>query len=156
MASFNKVILMGNLTRDPELRVTPNGHTICKFGLAVNRTYSLQDGSQREETTFVDIDSFGRQAEVISKFLTKGRAVLIEGRLRLDTWETKTGDKRSKHVVVVENFQFVGSRGAAEEGSPGSPGGYEQSSPPSRGSVATPPVQEPAAAEDDLDDDVPF
>ncbi len=110
MASFNKVILMGNLTRDPELRVTPQGMAICKIGLAVNRTFKGSDGNNQEEVTFVDVDAFGKQAEVIGKFMNKGKPILIEGRLRMDSWTTKEGDKRSKMVVVVENFQFVGGR----------------------------------------------
>lgn len=110
MASINKVILMGNLTRDPELRVTPQGLAICKIGLAVNRTFKGSDGNNQEEVTFVDADAFGKQAEVIGKFMNKGKPILIEGRLRMDNWTTKEGDKRSKMVVVVENFQFVGGR----------------------------------------------
>ena len=107
MASFNKVILMGNLTRDPETRVTPSGLTICKLGLAVSRNYSTKDGERREETTFVDVDAFGRQAEVITKYMSKGKPIMLEGRLRLDQWEGNDGQKRSKLCVVLENFQFV-------------------------------------------------
>ena len=118
MASYNKVILLGNLTRDPEVRVTPGGMSICKFGLAVNRTFNTKDGEKREETTFVDIDAFGRQAEVIAKYLGKGRAIFVEGRLRLDQWDDKgTGEKRSKLGVVLENFQFVGGRDESGGGS---------------------------------------
>ena len=83
MASFNKVILMGNLTRDPEMRVTPNGHSICKLGLAVSRTFSTRDGERREKTAFVDIDAFGKQAEVIAKYMRKGRPIMVEGRLKV-------------------------------------------------------------------------
>lgn len=111
MASFNKVILMGNLTRDPELRVTPKGTAVCQLGLAVNSTYKDKEGNTKEEVTFVDIDAFGRQAEVIAKYMSKGRPILVEGRLKLDSWETKEGDKRNKLKVVLENFQFVGARG---------------------------------------------
>ena len=100
MASFNKVILMGNLTRDPETRVTPSGLTICKLGLAVSRNYSTKDGEKREETTFVDVDAFGRQAEVITKYMSKGKPIMLEGRLRLDQWEANDGQKRSKLCVV--------------------------------------------------------
>ena len=113
MASFNKVILMGNLTRDPELRMTPKGTAVCQIGVAVNQSYKDKDGNAREETTFVDIDVFGRQAEVISKYMTKGRPILIEGRLKLDSWESKEGEKRSKLKVVLENFQFVGAASGA-------------------------------------------
>jgi single-strand DNA-binding protein len=110
MASFNKVILMGNLTRDPEVRVSASGTTICKFGLAASRSMRAADSSTREETLFVDIDAFGKQAELIGKHMVKGRSILIEGRLRLDQWESQSGEKRNKIVVVLENFQFVGSR----------------------------------------------
>ena len=150
MASFNKVILLGNLTRDPETRVTPNGNTICKLGLAVSRTYATKDGERREETTFVDIDAFGRQAEVITKYMRKGRPLMVEGRLRLDQWEANDGQKRSKLTVVLENFQFVGGRDESSEGSSG--GGYENSSPPQRSTSA--PTQNDS--HDVLDDDVPF
>ena len=96
MASFNKVILMGNLTRDPETRVTATGLTICKLGLAVSRSFTTKDGERREEATFVDIDAFGKQAEVITKYFRKGKPILIEGRLKLDQWESNEGQKRSK------------------------------------------------------------
>lgn len=114
MASFNKAILMGNLTRDPETRMTPSGQAICKFTLAVNRTYTAQDGQKKEEVTFVDIDSFGKQAETIGKYMTKGRQLFVEGRLKLDTWE-KNGEKRQKLSVMLENFQFMGDRGEKRE-----------------------------------------
>ncbi|RPG85081.1 MAG: single-stranded DNA-binding protein [Coraliomargarita sp. TMED73] len=150
MASFNKVILMGNLTRDPETRVTPSGLTICKLGLAVSRTYSTKDGERKEETAFVDVDAFGRQAEVITKYMSKGKPIMLEGRLRFDQWESNDGQKRNKLSVVLENFQFVG--GAREEGGSASGGSYESSSPPAR---ETNPESRPAAP-DSIDDDVPF
>lgn len=157
MASFNKVILIGNLTRDPELRVTANGNSICKFGLAVNRVYQTRDGERREETTFIDIDAFGKQAEVISKYMRKGRPLMVEGRLKLDQWESD-GQKRSRLGVVLENFQFLGSRDDADSGSGG--GGYEQSSPPPRstsGAVKSESSETSFSNDDDtLDDDVPF
>jgi single-strand DNA-binding protein len=160
MANLNKVLLIGNLTRDPELRVTPGGLSICKFGLAVNRNFTDKNGEKREETTFVDIDAFGRQAETISKYVTKGKPLLVEGRLKLDQWEDKnSGEKRSRLGVVLENFQFLGGR---ESDGGGGGGGYsedsgssspEQHSPPPRKAAASRP---PAAAPDDLDEDVPF
>jgi single-strand DNA-binding protein len=161
MASFNKVILLGNLTRDPETRVTANGLTICKLGLAVSRTFSTRDGERREETTFVDIDAFGKQAEIITKYMRKGRPLMVEGRLKLDQWETNDGQKRNKLTVVLENFQFVGSRDDGGQGGQGSQGGYEQSSPPKREMKAP---SEGAGAKNDnfsdpgdtLDEDVPF
>mgnify|MGYP005842015687 CR=1 FL=1 len=149
MASFNKVILLGNLTRDPELRVTAGGSNICKFGIACSRSFTAQDGSKREETLFVDVDAFGRPAEVVSKYMAKGRPILVEGRLRLDQWETQSGDKRSKHTIVLESFQFVGSRGD-NEGSSGA-NSYASSSPAPRKQESA-----PAVATSDIDDDVPF
>jgi len=163
MASYNKVILMGNLTRDPEMRVTPGGLSICKLGLAVNRVYSTKDGERREETTFVDVDAFGRQAEVISKYLRRGSPLMMEGRLRLDQWESD-GQKRSKLGVVLENFQFIGGR---EDGG-GEGGGYESSSPPRRqreasasdatasSSGASRNRSQDEDSGDTLDEDIPF
>lgn len=154
MASFNKVILAGNLTRDPELRYTPNGKAIAKFALAVNRNWTTETGEKKEEVTFIDIDAFGRQAEVISQFMKKGRPLLVEGRLKLDQWDDKqTGQKRSRLGVVLESFSFLdsGGRGGSEGGDSDAP----RSRPaPSR------PAPAPAAAADDsgppADDDVPF
>src|SRR5262245_6124952 len=110
MASFNKVILAGNLVADPELRYTPKGTAVCKIRLAVNRVYTTDSGEKKEEVTYVDVDAFARQAEVISQYLKKGRPILIEGRLRYETWEDKqTNQKRSKLGVVLESFQFLDS-----------------------------------------------
>ena len=109
--SVNKVFLMGNLTRDIELKHTPSDQSVATIGLAVNRTYKTREGEKREETTFVDCEAWGRTAEVMSQYLTKGRPVFIEGRLKLDQWDDRdTGKKRSKLLVVIENFQFVDSR----------------------------------------------
>ena len=117
MASFNRVILVGNLTRDPELRYTPKGLAIAKIGLAVNRTWKSETGESKEEVTFVDIDAFGKQAETIGQYLKKGRPILIEGRLRLDQWDDKqTGQKRSRLGVVMEGFQFLDSGNRGEPG----------------------------------------
>ncbi|HUW20993.1 MAG TPA: single-stranded DNA-binding protein [Sedimentisphaerales bacterium] len=113
MAGFNKVLLMGNLTRDPQLSYTPNQTAVVDFGIAVNRKWTGQDGNQREETCFVDCRAFGRQAENINKYLSKGRPVFVEGRLSFDSWTAQDGTKRSKHRVTVETFQFL----------PGGPGG---------------------------------
>jgi single-strand DNA-binding protein len=119
MASFNKVILVGNLTRDPELRYTPKGMAIAKIGLAVNRKWTTECGEQREEVTFVDIDVFGRQAENLGQYKRKGDPLLVEGRLRLDQWEDRgTGQKRSKLSVVGEMIQYLGrSQGGGAESS---------------------------------------
>ena len=113
MASLNKVFLAGNLTRDPELRYTPGGTAVAQFGMAVNRRFKNREGKMQEEATFVDIEVWGRQAETTSEYLSKGSPALIEGRLKLDTWESKqTGEKRSKLRVVGERVQFLGSRGS--------------------------------------------
>jgi single-strand DNA-binding protein len=116
MASLNKVLLIGNLTRDPELRVTPKGTAICQFGLAVNRQYKDESGATRDETAFIDIEAWGKQGELVSKYLQKGSPAFIEGRLRFDSWEDKqSGQKRSKLKVVLENVQFL-SRGGGGGG----------------------------------------
>lgn len=122
MASFNKVILLGNLTRDPQVKYTPGGTAVAEIGLAVNRFwFDKQSNSRREETTFVDVTLWGRDAEVAGEYLAKGRPVLIEGRLQLDTWDDKqTGQKRSKLRVVGEKMQLLGGRG---EGGGGGGGG---------------------------------
>src|SRR5262249_32025051 len=112
MASFNKVILLGNLTRDPELRYTPNGTPVATFGMATNRR-SGQGNERKEEVCFVDIVVFGREAETASEYLSKGRQALIEGRLQWRSWESQDGQKRSKHEVIAERIQFM-SRGREE------------------------------------------
>ena len=129
MASFNRVILVGNLTRDPEVKYTTGGTAVTDIGLAVNRTwFDKQQNQKREETTFVDVTLWGRQAEVAGEYLAKGRPVLIEGRLQLDTWEDKTsGQKRSKLRVVGETMQFLGSR---SDGGGGGGGGRTGGGPP--------------------------
>ncbi len=134
MASFNKVILMGNLTRDPEVRYTPSGTAVTDIGLAVNRYwFDKQANERREETTFVDVTLWGRQAEVAGEYLAKGRPVLIEGRLHLDSWDDReTGQKRSKLKVIGETMQLLGSRGDGGSGS-GSGGGGGAPRPPSGG-----------------------
>jgi single-strand DNA-binding protein len=111
MASFNKVILAGNLTRDPEYRVTPNGQQICKIGIAINRRFTTQNGEQRDETTYVDVDAWGKQAETISRYFSKGRAILIEGRLKLEQWQTQQGENRSRLGVTLESFTFIDGSG---------------------------------------------
>jgi single-strand DNA-binding protein len=160
MANFNKVYLMGNLTRDPEMRVTPKGTAICQFGLAISRSWKDESGQAKEETTFVDIESWGKQGEIISKYCSKGRPLFVEGRLKFDQWEDKTsGQKRSKLKVVLENFQFIGSReGGAAGGAPGGPasGGDEpDSGGGDRPAAPRPPAKAPAPRET-VDEDVPF
>ena len=109
MASFNKVVLVGNLTRDPELRTVGSGSAVCELGLAINRTYKVQ-GEKREEVTFVDVTCWGKTAEIAEQYLAKGRQILIEGRLTLSEWEDKDGNKRSKLRVTCENLTMLGSR----------------------------------------------
>ena len=146
MASFNKVILMGNLTRDPELRYTPSGTAIAAFGIATNRRWKDQDGNQKEEVTFIDITAFGKQAEVIGQYFQKGKGIHMEGRLKFDQWDDKnTGQKRSKLGVVLERFEFIGG-GQGDDNSP-TP---QQSAPPPSQPADGPPVDSPG------DDDVPF
>lgn len=108
MSQFNRVILLGNLTRDIELRHTQGGMPIAKFGLAINRRTQSKDGQQRESTCFVDLTAFGKSAELLHQYVGKGSPLFVEGRLELSTWETQDGSKRSKLEVIVENFQFIG------------------------------------------------
>lgn len=128
MANFNKVILLGNLTRDVELRHTQSGQALAKFGMAINRKWS-QNGEQKESTCFVDLTAWGRQAEVLQQYVKKGSQLFVEGRLEYSTWESPEGGKRNKLEVVVENFQFVGGgRAAGGGGEEGGGGGYERRS----------------------------
>jgi single-strand DNA-binding protein len=159
MANFNKVILAGNLTRDPELRYTPKGMAVVKMGMAINRTWKSESGESKEEVTFVDIDAWGRQAEVIAQYFRKGRPILIEGRLKLDTWEDKnTHQKVSKLKVVLESFSFIDTKGA--EGAP-NPSASPASAPAGEAARRPAAPPKPAAAQPDgepppEEDDVPF
>lgn len=182
MASFNKVILMGNLTRDPQMKYLPSQTAVVEFGVACNRKFKTATGEDKEEVTFVDCTSFGKQAEVINQYFTKGKPIFIEGRLKYDTWEDKQGGgKRHKLTVVIENFQFVGSReggggggggGGFDDqaggggGGGGGGGSYAQRGPARPAAAARAPAPRPAAApqpeapfsEDQQfkDDDIPF
>jgi single-strand DNA-binding protein len=155
MASFNKVILMGNITRDPELRYTPKGMPIARITVAVNRKWKAETGEMREETTFIDVDAYGNQAEVLAKYLKKGSPILVEGRLRQHTWDDKqTNQKRSVLRVDMENFRFVGPaqrEGVAEPIEPeaviSEANGMGNHTPTAPNRVAEPPPDE---------DDVPF
>jgi single-strand DNA-binding protein len=152
MASFNKVILMGNLTRDPELRYTPKGTAIAKVGLAVNRVWTNEAGEKKEEVTFVDVDIFGRTAENVGQYMRKGRPMLVEGRLKLDQWDDKqTGQKKSKLGVVAETVQFLGGAPGAGEG--GAPAPARAARP---AAAASAPTAEAGDSEPPHDDDVPF
>ena len=153
MASFNRVILIGNLTPDPEVRFASGNNAICKFGLAVSRNFTTRDGEKREETTFVDIDAFGKVGEILGKYLAKGRPVMIEGRLQLDSWENKDGEKRNKLKVVCENFQFLGTGRGGDDEKSGSGGSFERTSPPSRESSSR---SGGGSSENFDDEDIPF
>jgi single-strand DNA-binding protein len=136
VANFNKVILMGNLTRDVELRQTQSGMALAKFGMATNRKWS-QNGEQKESTCFVDLTAWGRQAEVLAQYVKKGSQLFVEGRLEYSTWEAKDGGgKRSKLEVVVENFQFIGAPRGASAGSAGGGGEEGGERRPGRGATA--------------------
>ena len=156
MASFNKVLLMGNLTRDPQLSYTPNQTAVVDFGLAVNRRWTGKNGEARDETCFVDCRAFGRQAENINKYLTKGRPVFVEGRLTFDSWTAQDGTKRSKHRVTVENFRFLpGAGGAPPEAGPApyGAGAGEHPDLPSDGGMGTEPQPEQPGGPSN---DIPF
>jgi single-strand DNA-binding protein len=151
MASFNKVILLGNLTRDPEVRYTPKGTAVTELGMAVNRVYTAENGEKREDTTFVDVTLWGRTAEIAGEYLKKGRPVFIEGRLQLDTWDDKqSGQKRSKLKVVGEGLQLIGSRPG---GGGGGGGGDEEGSAALRSSKPAPPKAAPSEPDND---EIPF
>jgi single-strand DNA-binding protein len=156
MASFNKVILVGNLTRDPELRYTPKGTAIAKIGVAVNRVWTNEAGEKKEEVTFVDVDVFGRTAENVGQYMRKGRPILIEGRLRLDQWDDKqTGQKKSRLGVVAETVQFLGSPAGSEGGAPAARPAPRPAAP----APAAPPAPPAEPVEGDAQpegDDVPF
>jgi single-strand DNA-binding protein len=154
MTGFNKVIIAGNLTRDPELRYTPKGTAVTKIGLAVNRTWKSETGETKEEVTFVDVDAWGRQAEVIAQYMKKGRPLLVEGRLKLDQWEDKnTHQKQSKLKVVLEGFTFIDSKGA-DSGAPSE--APRSRSAPAPAAAAAPGVPEPDGPPVEEPDDVPF
>jgi single-strand DNA-binding protein len=157
MASYNKVLLMGNLTRDPQLKYLPNQTAVAEFGIACNRKFKGANGEDREEVTFVDITAFGKTGELINQYFTKGKPIFIDGRLKYDTWEDKNGGgKRSKLHVIAEGFQFIGGRDGATGGGGGggydsapqsSGGDYSQTAPTARSApAARPPAARPPAA----------
>ncbi len=167
MANYNRVILMGNMTRDPQLKYLPNNTAVCEFGLAVNRNWRDREGNQREEVCFVDLAAFGRQGEVINQYMSKGRPILVEGRLKYDTWTGQDGQKRSKHSIVVDNVRFVGPREGGGQGGGGydraqggygQEGGRDQAGPGSAGPPPDSGSPEPAApdAAPPTGSDIPF
>ena len=175
MANVNRVILIGNLTRDPQLKYLPSQMAVAEFGLAINHKYKTASGEAREDVCFVDCTAFGKTGELINQYCQKGKPLYIEGRLKYDTWEDKNGGgKRSKHVVIVENFQFLGGR---EQGAGGGPdgggegesggGGYQpraaapprpnRPAPPARPPASAPPAEQPFNDEQQFkEDDIPF
>ena len=156
MANLNRVLLIGNLTRDPEVRYTPKGTAVADIGMAINRVISNDEGERREEVTYVDVVLWGRLAEIAEQYLKKGRPVFVEGRLQLDSWDDKqTGQKRSRLRVVAENLQMLGARG---EGDQGGTGGSGSGQAPRRTGPAPAPRPNPPR-DPDLDaepDDIPF
>jgi single-strand DNA-binding protein len=164
MANYNKVILVGNLTRDPELRMLPSQTAVVEFGLAVNRKWRSADGQQREDVCFIDCTAFGKSAEVIKQYCSKGKQLLVEGRLHLDRWDGKDGAKHSKHKVIVENFQFLGAPTGGGAGAPGaansgqyqrpaaapSPYPAQQAQPQGGADEPPPPMEEPPPGGDDI------
>lgn len=160
MPSYNKVILMGNLVRDPELRVTASGLSICRFGLAINRLFQTKDGEKKEEVTFVDVDCFGKTADTVAKYFSKGKPMFMEGRLKLDSWETPHGERRSRLGVILESFQFIADTGGNNSGGSGrSSGPRSQQAQGASGSRARSEYElerQSAGGPADDDDDVPF
>jgi single-strand DNA-binding protein len=162
MASFNQVILLGNLTRDPQLKYLPSQTPVTEFGLACNRKFKSQSGEDREEVTFVDCSAFGKQAELINQYFTKGKPIFIQGRLKYDQWEDKQGGgKRSKLHVVVENFQFIGGRDGGSGGGAPRDAGENDQRPPQRAPQGrppqAPPPEQPFPEEQQFkEDDIPF
>jgi single-strand DNA-binding protein len=148
MPDYNKVLLMGRLTRDIELKYTPSNMAVAKIGLAVNHRFKSKEGEQKEETTFVECDAWGRTAEVMSQYLSKGKPVFVEGRLKLDQWKDKDGSNRSMLKVVIENFQFIDSKGGGEVGTRNSTSAPQAAY---SGSPASAPAHEPLG-----EDDIPF
>jgi single-strand DNA-binding protein len=155
MANFNRVILAGNLTRDPELRYTQKGTAVARIGMAINRSWKTETGETKDEVTFVDVDAFGRQAEVIAQYMKKGRPLLVEGRLKLNQWEDKnTHQKQSRLTVVLESFSFLGTRGEDSGGGGEAPRQRPPAPQPAAASASAEP-SEPSGAPPE-EDDVPF
>ena len=159
MASLNKVLLIGNMTRDPDVRVMTNGRPVCNFGLALNRSYKDAEGNRKEEVTFVDVECFGPRAEAVGRFFTKGRAIFVEGRLKLDQWESKEGEKRSALRVVLDNFEFVDSKQDSSQ-SQGSRPYVAPKDSPTAPTQTSPDTETPSSAstqsDPELEEDVPF
>ncbi len=158
MANFNKVILMGNLTRDPQLKYLPSNTAVCEFGLAINHKWRDRDGNLKEDTCFVEVSAFGKQGENINQYMNKGGAILVEGRLKFDSWTGQDGQKRSRLTVVAQNSQFVGGRPTG-----GGAGGqrYERAGEPAAtdaGAPSGPPAHDPGPVDQGPPgpEDIPF
>lgn len=161
MANYNKIILVGNLTRDPQMKYLPSQMPITEFGLAVNHKFKTKTGEEREDVLFVDCTAFGKAAELINQYCQKGKQLLVEGRLKYDTWEDKQGGgKRSKHSVVVDSFQFLGGRehGAGDDaGIDQRPQAARRNAPARRPATGAPPIEKPFGEEPEFkEDDIPF
>ena len=157
MASLNKVLLIGNLTRDPDVKMLSNGRPVCNFGLALNRNYKDAEGNRKEEVTFVDVECYGPRAEAVGRFFTKGRSIFVEGRLKLDQWESKEGEKRSAIRVVLDNFEFVDSKLEASGISERQPVIDASHKTESANDLTSSVSKNPNPKSDpDLDEDVPF
>jgi single-strand DNA-binding protein len=152
VASYNRIVLVGNLTRDPQLSYTPANTAVCKFGIATNHKFKDRDGNMREEVCFVDCTVFGRGGETFNQYMGKGRTVLVEGRLHLNQWTTPEGDKRSKHEVVVDNFTFLGGPGGGgrAEVSEGGRKSETGGAPQGRGAPGPDDFEAPAPVVDDI------
>ena len=153
MASLNRVLLIGNLTRDPELRYTPGGAAVCEFAIAINRNYTSKTGEKKDEVTFIDIVAWARQAEICAEYLKKGRPVFVEGRLTQDRWEQPDGQKRSRIRVTADRVQFLGGPGGGGGGGGGAPAGAVRAPAAEEGGVPAPEsTDEPPGT----DENVPF
>jgi single-strand DNA-binding protein len=157
IANVNQVILIGRLTRDPELKYTQGGTAVTETSLAINKQWTQEDGTKREEVTFVDVTIWARRAEVFCQYMTKGREVYIRGELKLDRWEAQDGSKRQKLKVVANDVQFIGSKGGGERRD-GSPAPRDEDAPPQRDQQGGQRQPAPSSGDSDfgLDEDVPF
>lgn len=157
MASYNRVILLGNLTRDPELKFLPNGTSVANFGIAMSERYTdRQSGEQKENVCFVDVEAWGRQAEVVNEYLTKGSPIFIEGSLKFDSWEAEDGSKRNKLRVRAFRIQLIGGRRDGDEMGGGYADAQPAAAPTQSESFSEAPVPEASSAPSSTEDDIPF
>ncbi|CAI8003150.1 Single-stranded DNA-binding protein [Geodia barretti] len=157
MASFNKVILMGNLTRDPEVKFLPSGTAVANFGLAMNESYTdQQTGEKKESACFVDVEAWGKQAEIVGEYFTKGKPILVEGALKYDAWEAEDGTKRNRLKVRLIRFQFVGGKRDEDEMGGGYADAQPAAAPTQSASYQDAPAPEASSAPSATEDDIPF